>query len=699
MQNTNAAGYAGLTPALAGQGTARVTTPVTGPSPSVVQMPGLFGGGPRVIQPGSLLPAIPMPPGYQATQPNALLDYVAIAVHPVRTIVGRTAPKRARDQDTPPHLPGTGHGDKKAKAVGSGGPGIKHERESEVPLQRGPVVPETEADGVDGLMSLVMHPPLSQRQPPALEPDPLSRSPESKSSVDPAATRTDAQWHQAIQAALDVPSLARLTGPAINKALEERFAVFETCVKALTPEMRAEAFQRVGDRLDLYAHQSAERDAALELAILRASSLARHMTPQQRQETLLAAEATPEAPSPFTLQDELQRRVQFTALYRVMTPPERETQLTRIRRDADMLGLEGSQFSTIVRVRANQFAAFARLQSPEQRRAELAQLRQPGRWIHLPVQGDARHRALQLQEARIWGNLYLLSEEELRHERAGAVAMTQELQDMGEATWQATLSLRQIELKTNCGFTTAGAILPALRDAVDPALLSALRGPGLERGLALRRLLVQQLFAQLRPQDRDEALAQARDPVTLADHSGVALEIAIHLRKLVFEAYFRTVPPRESALTTARAEQAAALDTAGLASQPEAQAVRAALLRLALVEVAGPYTAAVPRGNGLSASPPQTQGRVLSASEPIVSVVPAAPMLPMSLPAPAMNPLRTSPPASHTTTQSHSSPVLTSASQPAYPSSRVVPMPHNGQPFMNPPQVQNLAPMGRKPGQ
>ena len=102
-------------------------------------------------------------------------------------------------------------------------------------------------------------------------------------------------------------------------------------------------------------------------------------------------------------------------------------------------------------------------------------------------------------------------------------------------------------------------------------------------------------------QDRDRALADARDPATLADYSGMTLEIAIRLRKLVFEGYFKTLPPTGAATTAGQIELACALDTSGLASQPEAQAVRSALLRLALLDAAG-HTVAPATSNSLSSS-------------------------------------------------------------------------------------------------
>lgn len=518
-------------------------------------------------------------PAYQATHANAFIDYVRSQANPMPSLSERRGLKREREeageeareqvreqvseherdpaqpaQSPPPRVPG-----KKAKAaVPVPVPVIEQERE----LER-----ESEA-------------------PPPLELGPPAPLPDSKSSPDIDTKAARARSLQAARDALNVPSLVRLSGPAREEALAQRRAVLDAWAQDQGLTERPVVFARLGHQLSLSTPATPEEVAAFDLSLLAAGALARHMTPGQRQGALRVATAVPGAPHALKADKGLQRRIQLISLYENMDADAREAQLAVCRRDADLIDMDHASMKKAIKVRADQFSALGYLMTPAQRQAELARLRQLGRLLHMDA--TARVTALELLAAQFWGAMTALSSSELREEQALAVAITQGLQEMAETPWQRTLELRQTELAQSCRLTPIAVMLPSLREAVVPTALADLRGPALERGLALRKVLVREMMARLPPQDRDRALADARAPATLADCSAMALEIAIRLRKLVFEEYFRTLPPTGAAATAARVELASALDTSGLASQPEAQALRSALLRLALVEAADP---------------------------------------------------------------------------------------------------------------
>ena len=574
-------------------------------------------------------PALPIPrPSYHATQLDAGLLPPRTGDTPPRPINARQSLKR------PPEAQETsadGKGDKKAKAAISGkGNGIKQERDSDAPPQAEPTphVPEPMVDGVDALLtfglrtnpsplpppgplssalSSTLSPALSRpvstarpSSPPILEPDPLARPTESKSSSESTAAPAKIPLREALRNARHAPSLAELSGQARTKALEERRTVFEAAARTLKSEERVPAFRNAGQHLVLSCHATSEQNAAVDLLMFEMQGLVKHMTPQQRQEALRVAQDPLGSSESVTHTDQIRRRMQLVSLYQPLDQAAREAELAAARRAADLFDMDEDLLNETLHMRAEQFAAHAFLMSPEQRRAEMVRLREPGRLVHM--EGEALRRALRLQAAQYWGLMRYIVGDELQAERAAALHMPQALQEMGDAAWQRTLDLRASELDQNCRQTPADGRLPALRQALAATPLATLRGPALERALALRKLLVRHLFQTLPPEGRDQALAEARTPATLADFSGQALDIAIRLRKLVFEEYFRTVPPSDGAAVTARVELASALDTTELASQPEALVARAALLRLALVGVAHQHTRPVVTPQALPSS-------------------------------------------------------------------------------------------------
>ncbi len=501
---------------------------------------------PRILGPmGSLGIPVRQAPGFQAMQSSAFDDDVRAQAHPLPARVQRQGIKRER-KEARDEAPIERVIDKKAKAAR---PTIRQASDSEEP------------------------PPLELGPPAALTDAKSSPAIDTKAAPDRRV--------QAARDAMDIPSLVRLSGPAREEALAQRQAVLDAWAQDLARTERLARFDRFGHQLCLSTPATPEEAAAVDLSLLGARAVVRHMTALQRQAALRAACAVPVSVQDIT---GVHRRIRLISLYEAMDAATRETEAAALRRDSDLIDMDPASMKRVVKVRAEQFSALGHLLTPAQRRAELAQLRQPGRLLHMDA--TARTPALELLAARFWGAMTGLSPDELREEQALAVAMTQGLQEMAETPWQRTLELRQVELFQNCRLTALAAVPSLLREAVVPTALADLRGPALERGLALRKLLVLELMARLPPQDRDRALADAQDPATLADYGGMTLEIAIRLRKLVFEDYFKTLPPTSAATTAGQVERASALDTSGLASQPEAQALRSALLRLALVDAA-----------------------------------------------------------------------------------------------------------------
>ncbi len=532
-------------------------------------------------------------PAYQATHANAFIDYVRSQANPMPSLSERRGLKREREEAR----------EQVREQVS------EHERDPAQPAQSPlPRVPGKKAKAAVPAIELEQEQLQGQERelereseaPPPLELGPPAPLPDSKSSPDIDTKAARARGLQAVRDALNVPSLVRLSGPAREEALAQRRAVLDAWAQDQALTERPVVFARFGHQLSLSTPATPEEVAAFDISLLGAGALARHMTPGQRQGALRAATAVPGAPHALKPDKGLQRRIQLISLYENMDADAREAQLAVCRRDADLIDMDHASMKKAIKVRADQFSALGYLMTPAQRQAELARLRQPGRLLHMDA--TARVTALELLAAQFWGAMTALSSSELREEQALAVAITQGLQEMAETPWQRTLELRQTELVQSCRLTPIAAMLPSLREAVVPTALADLRGPALERGLALRKVLVQEMMARLPPQDRDRALADARAPATLADCSAMALEIAIRLRKLVFEEYFRTLPPTGAAATAARVELASALDTSGLASQPEAQALRSALLRLALVEAADPNSVAVTSSSSSSSS-------------------------------------------------------------------------------------------------
>ncbi len=603
---------------------------------------------------------------------------------PPRLIGERRAQKRPHEG---PHASrnspeaGDSPTDKKAKAAGGGrhGSGVKQERESEPtgPTESMPHVPEPMADGVDGLMSLVLprhqtpprsSPPAQVRPPreilhspplPALEPLPPAPQVQARSSSSSSALNAaprpsgTGKLPEALTKARDLASYASVPPEARPQELAARLQVFAAAAKAMASDERALAFRNLSQRLQVPHPIPSEPGAAIDLLTREGQALLAYMTAQQRQDALLAAKAPLDRQATGTDAESVRRRLQLICLYAAMDPAARAEELAEAQREADLRDLEESQVQAATSLKAVQYMALAYLDGPEIRRARLADLRQPGRLVHM--EGQALARAMRLQSALVLATLRYVDIPGLHAERARSVEMTQALQDMGETAWQRTIELRLAELKLIASLMPAGTHLPALRQALDPDGLATLRGPSLERGLALRQLLVRQLFTHLSPAGRDRALAEAQDPQSLlAFTSSAALETAIQLRKLVFEEYFRSAPRTDGSASSARQEMASALDASGLAGQPDALVARAALLRLALVDVARQHAVAPP-----TVQPLPSSGYARVHYSPPLVVGPA-------LTTQAVTSTTSSPPAQPMTTTGLGSPVLHTATGPVY---------------------------------
>lgn len=581
-------------------------------------------------------PTLPLGlPSFQAMQVNAFLPPHGAGHTPPRRVNERKAtlkrPHEPQDRSDSPD----NKSDKKARAersthgMGQGSPDV------------GPL-----PDGVEALLRLMQqaNAPSPPRLPPSLPVAPalpvateVSRPqpPESKSSPETAPAQTHGDLFAAYKRAQDVASLAALPEPQYREEVKARQVVFNRFAKALKASSRPQGFSLAIQRI-VEPTPSAH---LLELVGLEARAMARHMSPQQRSEALATAKA---AMSPHAPPCEPQRRrMQFLSLYPQMDPATLAMEAAAARREADLLDLDHDGLQAALSLRTQQFVVLASIHTAEQRATELARLRLTGRPIHL--RGEALARALKLLYRQFWAALGCMTESQRRAELTTPLTLTQELQDMDDAAWRRTLDVRKQELMAHLDFMPPDSRLATLRQALDPAGLVALRGATLERGLALRQQLVSVWFAHLTQADRDRALAEAKAPQGLAEvASGPALDIAIRLRKLVFEAYFHTLGSTDGAAAIARAELAAALDTTGLASQPEPVMARTVLLQLNLVDAARQHLPPH-NGSGLPESVLQgPAGTVRSTPE-----VPRQGLVTQSLMSST-----SSPPSSHTTTTS-----------------------------------------------
>ena len=232
---------------------------------------------PRILGPmGSLGIPVRQAPGFQAMQSSAFDDDVRAQAHPLPARVQRQGIKRER-KEARDEAPIERVTDKKAKAAR---PTIRQASDSEEP------------------------PPLELGPPAALTDAKSSPAIDTKAAPDRRV--------QAARDAMDIPSLVRLSGPAREEALAQRQAVLDAWAQDMARTERLARFDRFGHQLCLSTPATPEEAAAVDLSLLGARTVVRHMTALQRQAALRAACAVPVSVQDIT---GVHRRIRLISLY------------------------------------------------------------------------------------------------------------------------------------------------------------------------------------------------------------------------------------------------------------------------------------------------------------------------------------------------------------------------------------------------